>query len=287
VRYAPGCDELCYDDKGFADAVEAARASDVVIAVLGERREFSGEAASRAFLDFWGRQEELLEALAATGKPIVLVIVAGRPLDLRRATDIVPSILMAWYPGTEGGTGIADILFGDHAPSAKLPISWPRSVGQAPLHYDRLATGRPYTPNARYTLRFLDEDVTPLYPFGHGLTYARFEYSDLTVTPVQTSASVNVSVRLANTSDRDGTEIVQLYVRDDVASRVRPIRELKKYRRVDLKAGETKIVTFPLARNDLGFYDEAGKFLVEPGRFSLGVGSDSTTPLVAGFTLTD
>jgi len=287
VRYALGCDDLCYDDRGFADAVEAARAADVVVAVLGERREFSGEGASRAFLDFWGRQEELLEALAATGKPIVLVIVAGRPLDLRRAADIVPSILMAWYPGTEGGTGIADILFGDYAPSAKLPISWPRSVGQAPLHYDRLATGRPYKPNARYTLRFLDEDAAPLYPFGHGLSYARFEYSDLTVTPVQTSAFVNVSVRLANTSARDGTEIVQLYMRDDVASRVRPTRELKKYRRVDLKAGETAIVTFPLARKDLGFYDDTGEFLVEPGRFSVGVGGDSTTPLAAGFTLTD
>jgi beta-glucosidase len=287
VRYAQGCDSLCYEDTGFSKAVDAARASDVVIAVLGERREYSGEGASRAFLDFWGRQEDLLEALAATGKPIILVIVAGRPLDLRRASKIAPAILMAWYPGTEGGNGIADILFGDFQPTAKLPLSWPRSVGQSPLSYGPLATGRPFKQNSRYTLRFIDEEGAPLYPFGHGLSYTSFEYSDLAVTPIQTPAWVDVSVKLTNTGLRTGTEIMQLYVRDEVASRVRPVRELKKYRRVTLRAGEARSVTFRIKREDLGFYDETGKFLIENGRFSVGVGGDATTPLEASFTLAD
>ncbi|BCJ92051.1 beta-glucosidase [Terrihabitans soli] len=286
ILHAPGCDVTCYEDKGFRQAIEAAKSSDLVIAVLGEKREFSGEGASRAFLDFWGRQEDLLEALAATGKPVVLVIVAGRPLDLRRASEIVPSILMAWYPGTEGGNGIADILFGDEAPSAKLPISWPRSVGQSPFSYDTPASGRPYVPDARYVLRLIDENPTPLYPFGHGLTYTKFAYSDLRVAPVQSMNSVaQASITLKNAGSRPGTEIVQLYVRDVVASRVRPVRELKQYRRVSLAPGQSETVTFLVTRDELGFRDERGELIVEPGDFKIGIGADSTTELAAGFTL--
>lgn len=290
VIHAAGCDTYCYDDAGFRQAIDAANSSDLIIAVLGERREFSGEGASRAFLDFWGRQEDLLEALAATGKPVVLVIVAGRPLDLRRASEIVPSILMAWYPGTEGGTGIADILFGDEAPSAKLPISWPRSVGQSPLHYDQMASGRPHDPKGRYTQRFIDEAVSPLYPFGHGLTYTDFTYSNTGVEPqtmTTNGRTVKVSVDVRNTGARDGTEIVQLYMRDEVASRVQPMRRLRAYRRIVLKAGEIKRVTFELARDDLGFRDETGALIVANGRFLIGVGRDSTAELSSVLILGD
>jgi beta-glucosidase len=288
IVYAAGCDAYCYNADDFQAAVDAANASDLVIAVLGERREFSGEGASRAHLDFWGLQDELLEKLAATGKPVVLVIVAGRPLDLRRASEIVPSILMAWYPGTEGGNGIADILFGDDTPSARLPISWPRSVGQSPLAYDTLATGRPYDPKARYVLRLIDEGSTPLYPFGYGLSYTSFSYSGLSVSPESGNGTVvKVSSKLSNTGTRPGTEIVQLYMRDAVASRVRPVRELKKYKRVTLQPGESATVEFSLARDELGFYDETGRRIVEPGEFRFGVGPDSRTELTGRFTLAE
>jgi beta-glucosidase len=286
IVHAAGCDAYCYDTAGFAPAIDAAKSSDLVIAVLGERREFSGEGASRSFLDFWGRQEDLLEALAATGKPVVLVIVAGRPIDLRRAAEIATSIVMAWYPGTEGGTGIADILFGDDAPSAKLPISWPRSVGQSPIHYDQMASGRPHDPQGRYTLRFIDEAFTPLYPFGHGLTYTNFAYSDLSVSS-GAGGVTEARVTLKNTGARAGTEIVQLYVRDVVASRVRPVRELKHYRRVALAPGQSETVNFTLTRDELGFRDETGKLIVEPGEFRIGIGRDSTVELSASFTLKD
>lgn len=286
IVHAAGCDAYCYEETGFQAAVDAANSSDLVIAVLGERREFSGEGASRGHLDFWGRQEELLEKLAATGKPVVLVIIAGRPLDLRRAREIVPSILMAWYPGTEGGNGIADILFGDEPPSAKLPISWPRSVGQSPLAYDTPATGRPYAPNARYVLRLIDEDISPLYPFGHGLTYTSFSYSGLTVTPETGNDNVvTVSATLNNSGTRTGTEIVQLYMRDSVASRVRPMRELKKYRRVTLQPGQSETISFSLNREELGFYDETGKRMVEPGEFLFGIGADARAELAGRFVL--
>jgi beta-glucosidase len=286
IVHASGCDAYCYDETGFQAAVDAANSSDLVIAVLGERREFSGEGASRAHLDFWGRQDDLLEKLSATGKPVVLVIIAGRPLDLRRAGEIVPSILMAWYPGTEGGNGIADILFGDEAPSAKLPISWPRSVGQSPLAYDTLATGRPYDPKARYVLRLIDEDPSPLHPFGFGLSYTSFSYSGLTVSPESSGDSVvKVSAKLTNTGTRPGTEIAQLYMRDAVASRVGPMRELKKYKRVTLAPGESQPVEFSLTRAELGFYDETGKLMVEPGEFRFGIGADARTDLSGSFTL--
>jgi beta-glucosidase len=283
IVHAAGCDTYCYSDAGFAEAINAAQQSDLIIAVLGERREFSGEGASRSFLDFWGRQEDLLEALAATGKPVVLVIVAGRPLDLRRASEIVPSILMAWYPGTEGGTGVADLLFGDEAPSAKLPITWPRSVGQSPIHYDQMASGRPHVPDARYTLRFIDEAFSPLYPFGHGLTYTDFEYSNLGVQTTGRNATAKVTLK--NTGPRTGTEIVQLYIRDVVASRVRPVRELKAYRRVTLEPGKSETISFSPTRDQLSFYDESGKKIFEPGEFKIGIGRDATAELSASFKL--
>lgn len=285
VHYAQACDVACEDTSGFEAAVDASRTSDVTIVVLGEKREHSGEGASRATLGFPGKQDELLEALAATGKPIVLVVIAGRPLDLRRAAETAPAILMAWYPGTEGGHGVADLLFGDHAPSAKLPISWPRSVGQAPLSYDRLATARPYEPAARYTQRFLDEKIEPLFPFGFGLTYTNFRYSTPVVTPGTDGAAANVSVTLTNGGARAGTEIVQLYMRDDVASRVQPVKRLVRYARIALQPGESRTVEFVLRRDDLGFFDEDGHLIVEPGTFRFGAGPDSTVALDAIFTL--
>lgn len=285
VRYAQACDVACENAAGFGEAVAAAQASDVTIAVLGEKREHSGEGASRTTLDLPGRQNELLEALTATGKPVILIVIAGRPLDLRRASEAASAIVMAWYPGTEGGHGIADLLFGDHAPSAKLPISWPRSAGQAPLSYDRPATARPHEPGARYTQRFLDEKIEPLFPFGFGLTYTRFAYSDPDVAPGANGAAANFSVKVTNTGAREGTEIVQLYMRDEVASRVQPIKRLVKYARITLQPGESRIVPFALSRDDLGFFGEDGNLIVEPGTFRFGAGPDSTAPLDAVFTL--
>jgi beta-glucosidase len=285
VRFAEGCERPCTDDKGFADAVEAARQSDVVVAVLGEPREFSGEAATRAHLGLWGRQEELLDALVATGKPVVLAIMAGRPLDLRRIVDRVPAIMMVWYPGTEGGPAFADLLFGAASPSAHLPLSWPRSVGQLPMRYDILASGRPTEPEARFTLKYLDEGLGPLFPFGYGLSYTRFSYSGLkVVTPaIAEDGTLEVGVDLHNDGDRAGTEIVQLYVRDEVSSHSRPVRQLKAFERVTLEPGETRTVHLRVAASDLGFMLEDGRHVVEPGTFRIWVGGDSRATLEAGF----
>lgn len=288
VRFAEGCDRACQDSGGFAEAVAAAEQSDVVVAVLGEPREFSGEAATRAHLGFWGRQEELLDALVATGKPVVLAIMAGRPLNLTRIVDRVPSIMMIWYPGTEGGSAFADLLFGAASPSAKLPLSWPRSVGQLPMRYDVLATGRPAHPAARFTRKYIDEGLGPLFPFGYGLTYTRFSYSDLQVkTPsIADTGTLEVQVNLRNDGARQGTEVVQLYVRDEVASRSRPVRQLKGFERVPLQPGETRTVTLRVPAAELGFTTEDGRRLIEPGRFRIWIGGDSQATLEGSFDVT-
>ncbi|MDF2813792.1 MAG: glycosyl hydrolase, partial [Microvirga sp.] len=289
VRYAAGCDLMCRNTEQLPAALTAARESDLVIAVFGEPQELSGEAASRAHLTLNGKQAEILEALAATGKPIALVIIGGRPLELGHLPDKLPSILMAWYPGTEAGPAIADVLFGDYNPSGKLPVSWPRAIGQLPLYYNRLPTGRPTLPENRFTVKYIDEAISPLYPFGWGLSYSRFAYSDAAVVKAKLDAddALEASVTITNTSSRAGQEVAQLYIRDPVASRSRPLRQLKAFEKVTLNPGEAKRVTFRVPVKDLGFHLDDGTYLIEEGVIQVFVGGNSSAGPVGEAHITE
>ncbi|WP_244470841.1 glycoside hydrolase family 3 N-terminal domain-containing protein [Microvirga massiliensis] len=288
VSYHAACDRLCSRDDGFAEALEAARQADLVIAVFGEPETLSGEAASRAHLGLNGRQPAILRALAELGKPMALVLVAGRPLILDDLAETIPAILMAWYPGTEGGSAVADVLFGDVTPSGKLPVSWPRSVGQIPIYYNRLPSGRPTLENNRFTLNYIDEAVTPLFPFGYGLGYSRFEYlgSSIADTMLTPSDTLAVTVTLRNAGARPGQEVVQLYIRDPVASRSRPLRELKAFRKVALQAGEQRSVVLSVPVRDLGFHRDDGTYVVEAGAIQLFVGGSSLAEPIGQITIT-
>ena len=248
-----------------------------MIAVFGEPQELSGEAASRAHLELNGKQIEVLEELAKTGKPVALVIIGGRPQVLGPVAERIPAILMAWYPGTEAGPAVADVLFGDVSPSGKLPLTWPRATGQLPLYYNRLPTGRPTLPDNRFTLQYIDEAITPLYPFGWGLSYTQFSYSDAAMAQKQLDQGgvLEVSVSVKNTGAREGQEVVQLYTRDPVASRSRPLRELKAFEKIALQAGETKRVTLRVPVESLGFHLDDGTYLVEAGAIEVFVGGSS------------
>jgi beta-glucosidase len=289
VNFAPGCNLDCTDTDQIAQAVAAAQKSDLVIAVLGEPHESSGEAASRAYLTFLNRQPELLEALVKTGKPVVLVIVGGRPVELGPFAQSIPSIMMAWFPGTEGGTALADVLFGDVSPSGKLPVTYPRTAGQLPLYYNRLPSGRPTRSDNRFTLGYMDEAITPLFPFGWGLSYTRFSYSDVAVAKPKLSPgdALEVSVTLTNTGARPGQEVVQLYTRDPVASRSRPVRELKAFDKVPLQPGESRRVTLSVPLERLGFHLDDGTYLVEPGEIQVFVGGSSLAQAVGSVEVVD
>lgn len=280
------------DTSGFAEAIAAARGADVVIAAMGEWWGMTGEAASRTSLDLPGNQTALLKELEKTGKPIVLVLMSGRPNSITWADENVDAILEAWYPGTMGGHAIADVLFGDYNPSGKLPVTFPRNVGQVPIHYDMKNTGRPYTadnPQQKYLSRYLNTPNTPLYPFGHGLSYTSFAYSPVTLDRVSFAPgeTLTASVTITNSGSRDGEEVVQLYIRDLVGSVTRPVRELKGFEKVALKAGESRTVSFALTDADLAFHRADMSFGAEPGRFQLFVGGSSDTTNQAEFTLTE
>jgi beta-glucosidase len=221
----------------------------------------------------------VLDALVRTGKPIVLVLITGRPLELGRLAETIPTILMAWYPGTEGGGALADVLFGDESPSGKLPVTYPRTVGQVPIYYNHLPSGRPTTAN-RYTLRYIDEDVRPLFPFGWGLSYTSFSYADAVATKgsLGPGDSLEVSVAVTNTGSRTGKEVVQLYTRDPVASRSRPLRELKAFEKIELQPGETRTVSLRVPVERLGFHLDDGTYVVEPGEILYFVGGTSLAP---------
>jgi beta-glucosidase len=282
------------DQKTIAEAVEIAKKADVAILALGESTNWmEGEAASRTKLGFTGAQEQLLEAVVATGKPVVLVVLAGRPLELKWASEHVPAILQAWSPGIEAGPAVADVLFGDVNPSGKLPASMPRAVGQEPLYYAQLPTGRPahgdlsrLPKNAeeKFVSRYLDEENSALYPFGWGLSYTRFSYSQPTISraeaPVREVLNerkpvATVAVDVKNTGSVAGTEVVQLYIRNSDASVEQPVRELKGFARVTLAAGETKKVTFPLGFDELNFYNVDVKPTVEATTYTIWVGGNS------------
>jgi beta-glucosidase len=273
-------------DQDISRAVELASESDVVIAVLGESREMSGEAASRTSIDLPGRQQELLEKLVATGKPVVLVLQAGRPLSVPWAAEHVPAIVHAWFLGSESGNAIADVIFGSVNPSGKLPVTVPRNVGQSPMYYSQLPTGRPPKGADKYTSKYIDVAIPPLYPFGHGLSYTRFEYSDLSVSSpsMRSNGQVTVSANVRNAGSRAGEETVQLYVHDPVASVSRPLKELKGFRKISLAPGETRRVEFTINREALQFWMNGG-WVAEPGKFRFWIAPDSVSGLEGTFDL--
>jgi len=287
VSYALGTEIEKGTAEGIAAAAELAKNSSVVLLVLGEAGRMSGEASSRTSLDLPGRQQQLLEAVVATGKPVALVVMSGRPLAIPWAAEHVPAIVWPWFLGTQSGHALADILFGDVNPSGKLPVSFPRSVGQIPIYYAHLPTGRPPVPELKYTSKYLDSPNTPLYPFGHGLSYTNYEYADLRLSSktMRAGGSITLSAEVRNSGKRQGDEIVQLYVHDPVASISRPVKELKGFQRVALGPGEAKRVEFEITPEALQFWSGNG-WKTEPGTFKVWIGPDSVSGLVGAFELT-
>lgn len=289
IYYAKGCEITGSSKDGFNEAINAARKASAVVVVVGESAMMSGEALSRAFLDLPGVQKELVLALNALNKPMVVVVMSGRPLTLEWMDSQVPAIIEAWMPGTMGGPAIADVLVGDYNPSGKLPISFPRNVGQIPIFYYHKNTGRPTHDDVRYTSRYIDSPSTPLYPFGYGLSYTTFEYSSFTISSpsIKMDETLKISVDVRNTGKYDGEEVVQLYTRDMVGSVTRPVKELKGFKKVFIKAGEKVKVEFTLTAADLAFYTRSMEFKPEPGDFKVFVGTNSDKLLELSFRLED
>ncbi len=304
VIYAKGTDILTMSDSGFSDAVGAANKSDVVVLALGEDAVWmTGEAGSRAHLDLPGQQQQLLEAVAATGKPVVLVVFSGRPLVLNWAAQHVPAIMEAWFPGVQAGPALANVLLGVSAPSGRLTTSFPRAVGQEPLYYNHFNTGRPaddadlsHPPTNgknKYISRYIDEQNSALYPFGYGLTYSTITYSPTSVSASSVSAkdlnagsaSLKVTAEVRNTGSRATDEVVQLYIRQTGTSVVRPVRELKGFRRLTLAPGQSQKVEFTLGRDELKFWNIDMKNVVEPAQLTVWVAPDSTQGKPAQVTI--
>ncbi|MEL1254295.1 beta-glucosidase BglX [Flavobacterium sp. DGU38] len=291
VGKATFLDEVVFnttDKSGFESAKTAAKNADVVVMVLGEHGFQSGEGRSRTNLDLPGLQQELLEEIYKVNPNIVLVLNNGRPLTIPWAAAHIPTIVEAWHLGTQTGNAVAQVLYGDYNPSGKLPISFPRNVGQVPIYYNNYSTGRPVNADKNvFWSHFSDVEKTPQFPFGFGLSYTKFDYKNLKVnkTAFAKGESVQVSVEVTNSGNYDGKEVVQLYIHDDFASIARPVEELKGFELVNLKKGETKTVNFTLTDAELGFYDNNGNYLVEPGTFKLKVGGSSDSGLESGFEL--
>ncbi|MDH3352337.1 MAG: glycoside hydrolase family 3 C-terminal domain-containing protein, partial [Gammaproteobacteria bacterium] len=289
--------------EAFGEAVDIARDSDAVILFLGEESILSGEAHSRADISLPGAQAELVRRIRATGKPVVAVILAGRPLTLTNIVDEVDAILFAWHPGTMGGPAIADLLFGVESPSGKLPATFPRMVGQIPIYYNQKNTGKPPSPETivhiddidahapqlslGMTAFHLDAGYTPLFAFGHGLSYATFNYERITTSAadIELGESVTIGVELTNTGAFTADEVVQLYIRDLVGNVTRPVKELKGFRRVRLDPGESTTVNFELHTDDLGFYGRNMQLMTEPGEFHAWIGGSSETELRTEFRI--
>jgi beta-glucosidase len=300
ILYAKGLKnsrDMSHD--GFTEAMAKAKEANIAVLFLGEEQILSGEAHSRAFLDLPGDQQELIEEVAKAGKPMVAVILAGRPLTIHAAAAKVQALLYGWHPGTAGGPAIADLLFGEAVPSGKLTMTFPRTVGQVPIYYAHLNTGRPASESelgiplgnpvnpVGYTSKYVDVDFTPEYPFGFGLSYTTFEYSHLQVSDstLRKGSHVTVSAEVADTGSGEADEVVQLYVHQDAASVARPVRELKGFRRVHLKPGERRTVSFDLGPEDLAFYNEHQKLITEPGTIHVWIAPDSAGGVEGKFTL--
>ncbi|MCW2828796.1 MAG: glycoside hydrolase family 3 domain protein [Marmoricola sp.] len=279
---APDDPEGFDEEAEFQRAVDLARGAEVAVVVVGEWQNMIGEAASRSSLELPGRQLELVQAVVGTGTPVVLLVMNGRPLDLRWAVEHVPAILDIWYPGTRGGAAVANLLFGDVSPGGTLPFTWPRTVGQVPMVYAHTRSHEPENQPRRYW----DESSTPLFPFGHGLSYGRFEYADLAVDQpaIVTSGTVTVSVELTNTADREADEVVQLYLHQRHGSASRPVRELKGFRRVTLAAGESRTLQFRVGPKERRYWNAAVRdWVTDSSSFDVWVGADSTAPLATVF----
>jgi beta-glucosidase len=279
LLYAKGCNIDDTDTTGFAEAVAVAKNADVVIMSVGEAGNVSGEAKSRSSIGFQGVQENLVKAVYATGKPVVVLVNAGRPLIFNWTKDHVPAIVYTWWLGTKAGDAIADVLFGDYNPSAKLPMSFPRTEGQIPVYYNHYNTGRPAASDSdmNYVSAYIDLPNSPAYPFGYGLSYTTFSYSDLFLNKKQAKGNETITalVNITNTGKFDGEEVVQLYIRDVTGSVVRPVKELKGFQKVKIKKGETKTISFRITTNDLKFYNYDLKYDWEPGEFDIMIGTHS------------
>jgi beta-glucosidase len=274
------------EEAEFQQAIDVASAADVAVVVVGEWQNMIGEAASRSSLELPGRQLELLQAVVATGTPIVLLVMNGRPVDLRWPAEHVPAIVDIWYPGTRGGQAVANLLFGDVSPGGKLPFTWPRNVGQVPMVYSHTISHEPDNQGCRYW----DEPSTPLFPFGYGLSYGHFEYANLTVDhrSSTTTDTVIVSVEVTNTADRAGDEVVQLYIHQRTGTASRPARELKGFQRLSLAPHETRTVKFPIGPNERRYWNAGSRdWATDASTFDIWIGSDSTAPLSTSFDVTD
>jgi beta-glucosidase len=300
LHRAKGTDIKTATDQGIAEAVNTAQKADVVILALGEDPDMTGEAASRAYLGLPGRQQELLEKIVAAGKPVVLLLFSGRPLTVPWAFEHVPAVMAAWFPGIQAGPALVRTLFGEANPAGKLVLSWPRTVGQEPLYYNALNTGRPLLGHdPRYESRYIDEQNTPQFPFGFGLSYATYRYGDIKLTAKNlTAADLNrllgkkgavaltATADITNTGSRAGEEIVQLYVRLEGTSLAQPVRALKGFQKVSLAPGETKTVTFSLASSAFALWDEHNRFIVEPAKVSVWISPDSGSGQPAALEVT-
>jgi beta-glucosidase len=285
--------ELALDKRSpeamIQEAVQAAQSADVVVAVIGESQGMTGEAASRADISLPGRQLDLLKALKKLGKPLVVVLVNGRPLTLPWENQNADAMLETWFGGTQAGNAVADVLFGNYNPAGKLTMTFPQVVGQVPIYYNHRNTGRPFAGEQldKYKSRYLDVTNDPLYPFGYGLSYTKFSYSkpEVSKATLRTGDTQEVKVTVQNTGNYDGEEVVQLYIRDMVGSITRPVQELKGFQKVMLKKGESRTLTFRLTPDDLKFYNADLKFVSEPGAFQVMVGGNSRDVQQASFTL--
>ena len=289
LLYAKGCDIDDQNKNGFEEALAAANNADVIIMSMGEASNWSGEAKSRSNIHLPGVQEELIKAMQATGKPVVVLINAGRPLIFNWTADNVSAILYTWWLGTKAGDAMANVLFGDYNPAAKLPMSFPRTEGQIPIYYNHYNTGRPAANDSdvNYVSAYIDLPNSPKFSFGYGLSYTKFNYSAITLNKTQLRANdkLEATLTITNTGNYDGEEVVQLYIRDMVASVVRPVKELKGFQKIFLKRGESKVVKFMITVDDLKFYNNELKYAAEPGDFKIFIGTSAAEVKEAGFIL--
>lgn len=280
--------EECGSDAGFAAAVDAAQSADQVVLALGESRGQSGEAASRSEIDLPGKQEELIAQIKATGKPFVVVLFNGRPLTLEGVVGPSPAILEAWFPGVQAGNAVADVLFGKVNPGGKLPVSFPRRIGQVPIYYNHEPTGRPCDVTSKYNSRYRDlPSCDPQYVFGYGLSYTTFDVANLRLGAQHVSwkGTITATVDVTNTGSRQGDEVVQLYIHDPVASISQPVRRLRGFQRVTLTPGQKSTISFTLDASDFGFYNNRGRFVVEEGVIDVYAGDSSSATLKQSFTV--
>ena len=292
LLYAKGCEVDGDNKNGFAEAVEKAKQADVVILSIGERHNMSGEAKSRSDIHLPGVQEDLVKAIMATGKPVVVLVNAGRPLVFNWTADNAPAILYTWWLGTEAGNAIADVLFGDYNPSGRLPMTFPREIGQIPIYYNHFSTGRPAANDEAtgYVSSYIDLKNSPKFPFGYGLSYTKFNYSDLKLSSVKikNNESIKVSFQLSNVGKIKGEEVVQLYLQDKFGSVVRPVSELKDFKKIKLNAGESKTIEFIIDKEKLSFYNNKLEWVAESGDFELMIGTSSADiKLKSSFELVD